>query len=250
MAEPASRAAPEAAVAPPVAPGGDPDSDGRANRAVQRSATLTLAAPAREIDRVATRAGVVAAELGGFVASSSVTSTSGGSLQLRVPSARLDAAIQRLSQLGDVRQLARQTEDITAASVSARERLAEARAERRGLLRQLEDADTVDESRSIRARLRIVGREIAAARDRARTVANRARYADLSVTLAVTRGGDDGAWTPGDAFRDALRVLEVIAGAALVALAVLSPLLLLGALWWVAHHGLARRRRERALDLA
>lgn len=237
---------------PPVRRAGDPDSDSRANRAVQRSATMTLSAPPREIDAVATRVGAVAADLGGFVASSSISSTDGGSLALRVPSVRLDAAIQRLSQLGDVRQLSRETEDITAVAVSARERLGDARTERRGLLGQLEDADTVNETRSIRARLRIVSREIAAARGRVRSVDNRARYADLAVTLVARAGdgADDGAWTPGDALRDALRVLEVIAGAALVALAVLSPLLLGAVLWWLARRGLVRRRRERALDAA
>ena len=236
----------------PPAPGGDPSSDGRRSRAVQRSASLTLAAPSREIDAVAAGAGRVAADLGGFVASSSISSTDGGRLELRVPSDRLDTAIQRLSRLGDVRELSRESLDITSQSVSARERLGDARAERRSLLRQLAAATTLNETESLRARLRIVSREIASARSAVRRVDNRARFADVGVTLTATRGAAEpgGAWTPRDALDDALRVLEVTAGVALVAAAVLLPFALAGALAALTRRGLHRRRRERALDMA
>jgi Domain of unknown function (DUF4349) len=181
-----------------------------------------------------------------------VTSSDGGSLQLRVPSAKLDTEIQRLSKLGKVRRLSRNTEDITAQVVSARGRLNEARAERKGLLRQLASATTINETDSIKARLRIVAREIAAARNSLRRVSNRANFADVAVTLVATRGASaaGGAWTPGDAFHDALRVLEVIAGVAVIAAAVLLPLLVAWLLGWLARRGLTRRRRERALDMA
>ena len=128
----------------------------RQNRSVERSATITLAAPRREIDGVASQIGDVTADLGGFVARSSVTSARGGALQLRIPSDKLDTAIQRLSKLAKVRDLSRSSEDITAQVVSARERLTDARAERKSLLRQLAAATTVNETESIRARLRIV----------------------------------------------------------------------------------------------
>ena len=146
------------------AKGGDPSSDRRDNRAQQLSASLTLAAPRREIDEVATQVGEVASNLGGFVQSSSVSSQEGGALDLRVPSDRLEQAIQRISRLGRVRELPRRSVDITANVVSARERLADARAERKSLLEQLANAVTVNETESIRARLEIVSREISRAR--------------------------------------------------------------------------------------
>ena len=225
----------------------------RRSRSVERSATITLAAPRRQIDRVATAIGDVTADLGGFVARSSVASSDGGSLKLRVPSDKLDIAIQRLSKLAKVRGLSRNTEDITAQVVSARERLTDARAERKSLLRQLANAVTVNETESIRARLRIVSREIASARNSLRRVNNRADFADVAVTLVAARGGSQeggGAWTPGDAWHDALRVLEVIAGVAVIAAAIAVPLLVAWLLGWLARRGVARRRRERALDMA
>jgi hypothetical protein len=241
----ADEAAPTVSRAPAIA-------DQARKRSVQRSAEITIAAPRREIDGVATSIGDVTASLGGYVARSSITSSSGGSLQLRVPSSKLDTAIQRLSKLGKVRQLSRNSEDITAQVVSARDRLREARAERKGLLRQLAGATTINETDSIKARLRIVAREIAAARTSLRRVSNRADFADVAVTLVTARAksGAAGAWTPGDAFHDALRVLEVVAGVAVIAAAILIPLLVAWLLGWLARRGVTRRRRERALDMA
>ena len=248
----APRSRDDAAVAPPTRPGGDPSSDPRPIREEQQSATLTLAAPRREIDSVASQVAQVTAELGGFVKSSSISSNRGGSLLLRVPTDRLDTAIERLSRLGRVRELSRQSVDITSSVVSARERLRDARTERKALLAQLADADTVNETESIRERLEIVSREIAAARRALRRVNNRANFADVSVSLVPSRAGDDdsGAWTPADAFDDALRVLEVAAGVALLAAAVLLPVALIWLLAWLARRGVSRRRRERALDMA
>jgi Domain of unknown function (DUF4349) len=241
----------DSALQPSSRAGGDPGSDRRRERAEQRSASLTVAAPRREIDTVSTQVGDVAADLGGFVQSSTISSQEGGSLELRVPSERLETAIQRISRLGRVRELSRRSVDITANVVSARERLSDARAERKSLLIQLANAVTVNETESIRARLEIVSREIASARRALRRVNNEANFANLSVAVVPRTGGDDeGAWTPGDAFDDALRVLEVAAGVAVIAAAVLLPLALIWLLAWLGHRTVVRRRRERALDMA
>jgi hypothetical protein len=236
------------------AAGGSPGTDARPNRDELHSAQLTLAAPPREIDRVADEARRIAGDLRGFVVSSNITSSEGGTVELRVPADRLDQAVRRLSDLARVRELSRQSRDITSSVVSARERLNDARAERESLLRQLAAATTVNETESIRARLRIVSRQIASARERLRSVNNQVRFADVAVRLEATRDGagneDEGAWTPADAFDDALRVLEVMAGVMLLALAVALPLLVAGGLGWGASRGLRRRRRERALDMA
>jgi hypothetical protein len=246
----AGQAAPESSAPPLRQSDGDPGSDARRTRSVERSAALTLATPPREIDGVASGIGRVASSLGGFVSASSITSSDGGTLDLRLPSSRLDDAIERISRLADVRRLSRESLDITSSVASARERLNDARAERKSLLRQLEDAVTVNETESIRARLRTVSREIARARTQLRRVNNRARFANVEVTLVAERGGaeEGGAWTAGDALDDAVRVLEV--AAAVLVIAVLLPLGIAALLAWLAHRALIRRRRERALDMA
>jgi len=244
----------------PVPPpgGGNPGSDSRANRRVERSAALTLGARAREIDAVADGVVRVTDSLGGFVASSSVYGSSGaeayGSFELRIPADRLQRALAELSRLAHVRERSQSSQDITAQTVSARDRLQEERRERQALLRQLGAAVTINETDSIKARLRLVNRRIAAARADLRRVDNRARFANVAVTLVADAGAGaapgDGTWTPGDALADALRVLEVALGVLLIALAVAIPLALVGGFGWLAARVAVRRRRERALDLA
>ena len=195
--------------------------------------------------------------VGGFVANSSVASGSGsgGSFELRIPNARLNKALAELSKLATVRERTQSSTDITAETVSARGRLREARREREGLLRALANATTLNETEAVKARLRSVNARIASARASVKRVANRAAYANVSVELVADRGGaaapiDDGRWTPGDALRDAVRVLEVAAGIAVIVLALLLPLALLAGLGALASRMFGHRRRERALDMA
>ena len=102
----------------------------------------------------------------------------------------------------------------------------------------------------MRARLRAVNRRI----DRNRTVLRslRERVSFSAVAVSVEPGGkadESGGWTIGDAARDALAVLGAVAGATIVALAVALPAGILALGGWLAYRALARRRRERALDV-
>jgi len=251
---------PAPGLAPPVPPGpggGSPGSDSRDARKQERSAALTLAAPPREIEAVGDAIVRVTDAVGGFVVSSSVAggSDAGGTFELRVPTARLPKALADLSRLAHVRERTQASRDITARSVSARERVREARLEREGLLRALARATTLNETESIRARLRTVNRALEAARASVRRVDNRAAFANVSVALVADRGsagaaGEGGRWTPADALDDALRVLEVAAGIALIVLSIVLPLAILAGLARAAARLGGRRRRERTLDAA
>lgn len=238
----------------PPRPGGG-RFDRRRTRKVEVSAALTLTARPGQLDRVAD--GIVRAtdRLGGFVVSSSVsTADQGGSgtFELRVPSGRLQRVLAELSRLAHVSDRQQATQDITAEHASARERLENARAERKSLLRRLERAGTDVEAQALRGRLADVGHRIRQAKADAARVNNRAAFSTVAVALSAdpdaAAAGDDGRWGPGDAARDALRVLEVAAGAILVGAAVLLPLTLLALLAALTMRATTRRRRERALD--
>ena len=69
-------------------------------------------------------------------------------------------AITELSKLAAVRERSQRSEDITAQAVSARTQLKDARTERKSLLVQLGEADTVLKTESIRARPRRFSRAI------------------------------------------------------------------------------------------
>jgi len=222
-------------------------------RKVERSALLDLATGAGNLDRVAD--GVVRATdaSGGFVASSQVDAgATGGTahFDLRVPTDRLDATLAVLSRLGHVRSRSQSTDDVTGAVVSARERLSDAKAERRALLRALGRARTSTQAEAIRARLRLARTEIASARGDLHALGRRTAFSSVSVTLSARGGGTSGggSFGPDDALNDAIRILGAVAGGLLVALAVLLPVAALVALVWLGARTLRRRSRERALD--
>jgi hypothetical protein len=242
----ASGTAPAPALAAPSAPA--------RQRRVERSTRLELTTP----DVQAASDGVVRATqaTGGYVQSSQVSTGDGrstASFVLRVPTSRLDDALARLSRLGHVRSLQQSADDITNLYNGASTRLAEARAERRGLLRALAKATTAAQITSLRARIADNRRALQRDQRELDAVRNRANYATIGLELtgvarkhaAVPSGGP---WTPGDAAHDAVRVLEVSAGVALVALAVLVPLTLVGAAGGFAAVAVRRRRREAALS--
>ena len=223
-------------------------------RRVERSTRLELTTT----DVQAASDGVVRATqaTGGFVQSSQVSTGDGrstASFVLRVPTSRLDDALARLSRLGHVRSLQQSADDITNVYNSASTRLAEARAERRGLLRALAKATTAAQITSLRARIADNRRALQRDQRELDAVRNRADYATIGLELtgvarkhAAAPGG--GSWTPGDAAHDAVRVLEISAGVALIALAVLVPLTLVGTAGGFAAVAVRRRRREAALS--
>jgi hypothetical protein len=239
-------------IPPPVPPGpGGGIARGQAERKVERAAQMTLSTEADRVQDVADRAIEVAEAHRGIVLSSQVNEGAGerarASLELAIPSERLEPALADLSDLADVKSRSDSSIDVTAPFVSARERLNDARAELESLLRQLAEAATPLEAESIRKRIRIVRDEVAAARAQFRSIARTVRFARVSVAVEGD-GSQAGAWTLGDALDDALRVLAVVLGVLLVSAAVLVPLALVVAAAWIGRQAWVRRRRETALD--
>jgi len=228
-------------------------------RKVERGAVLALRTSEGEFERTTAAVLTTVARFDGIVASSQIgeSDATGGeaTYDLRIPTDQLDRALAALSTLGHVTERSQILQDITAAFTSTQERLTDARAERRGLLRALERATTQGRIDSLKARLRAVSRRLAGLEGQLTSLRRRADLSRVDLTVrggAETGGttGGGGTWTPGDAAGDALRVLEVLAGVALVALAVLVPPALLGVALALAVRGGRRRRRENALDAA
>ena len=171
---------------------------------------------------------------------------------LRIPTARLTDALKRFGALADVARISQASEDITASVVSARDRLADARAERKALLRSLGRATTPGSIASLRARIAGNRAEIARAESDGRRLRARTDRARIDVTLSARGAAVDpdagGSWGPGDAARDAGRVLELLAGGVLVAGAVLLPLALAVGAATLGTRQLRRRRRDGALS--
>jgi len=258
-----SRAAPSVSPPPPAAssnpagPSTTAIAPARA-RKVERSAVLALRTPEGEFERTTDAVIATVSRFGGIVASSQIgaSDSMGGeaTFDLRIPTERLDRALAALSKLGHVTERNQSLQDITASFASAQERLTDARAERRGLLRALERATTQSAIASLKAQLRTVSTRISGVKAELSSLRRRADLSRVDLTVrgsgvsgGATGGGD---WTPGDAAADALRVIEVFAGVMLVALAVLAPLGLIAGLGVLVVRMGRRRRRESALDRA
>jgi hypothetical protein len=237
--------------APP--PGPLPQATARP-RKVERSADLELGAPRDRISAVAD--GIVHAteSAGGFVASSNVSTGTfaGASFTLRVPAGRLGRTISAISSLAHVRSLNQSSTDITGVVVSAQARLRDRLAERASLRSRLAHATDSTTAARLRKELDRVEMQVAAARRDLARQRSRASFSTLLVNVGVERkhAAPGAAWSPRDALHDAARVLEVSAGVAVIALAVALPVGLLAAAAWAAVRVGARRRRERALDMA
>lgn len=199
----------------------------------------------------------------GIVTSSMVTATNGpggyAEFQLSIPSAMLPQAMASLSTLRYARVASRTdtTQDVNDQYQTDVRALADARALRTSLLRQLANAVTQAQIDSLTARIHDAEASISSDEATLRGLNHQINYSQVSLTI---NGGPvpvplpvpskSGGFGIGQAAHDAGRVLTVAAGIALIGAAGLVPLALLGALaWWVAS-AVRRRRREQALDLA
>jgi nanoRNase/pAp phosphatase (c-di-AMP/oligoRNAs hydrolase) len=149
------------------------------------------------------------------------------------------------------------TQDVNNAFNTATRRLADAQALHTSLLKQLAAAVTTEQVDSLHAQIRDNERTIAGDESALAILKHRISFSSISLTInARTQAAGGGGHSGGGGFtlrkaaHDAGRVLVVVAGVVLIALAVLIPIgLVLALAWWIGAL-LTHRRRERALDLA
>jgi hypothetical protein len=212
------------------------------------SAALGLSTDSSKLQGAADGVVDVTSRYDGFVDSSDVHV--GGSnghafFTLRVPAAHLRDALDDLSGLGRVVSRDEGSANVTGAYVDAGKAYRQAQAKVNSLLAQLRSAGPT-EAAAIRQQLITARQELAAARTALRGVKGRVTYAPVTVQIRADSG--DGSWSIGDAADDAVGVLESIAGATLITLAVLLPLAALLAFGWLGAREFSRRRREAFLD--
>jgi hypothetical protein len=230
-------------------------SPGTEQRKVDRDVSMRLSAAPDDVRDVSDQVISIARGAGGIVVSSQVTEQgkeSTATLELSIPSGKLDGAIDELSDLAHVDSLNETTQDITHPFVTARDDLNDALAERKSLLQALESASTATEADALRAQIHDASKRIATARARYENVARQARWSTVSVEVVADRDAqpaDDESGFSGW-LDDAKTTLTDVAGVLLVTAAIVVPLGILLALGWLVLSRARSRRRERALDLA
>jgi hypothetical protein len=250
---PASAANGASGTAVPLAPPAN-------GRKVIQGAQLALSTSPTRLDEVAQEVFVVVGQVQGIVNSSTVTATSGpggyAQFQLSIPSGSLPRAMASLSSLryAEVTSRTDTTQDVNDQYQADVRALADARALRTSLLKQLANATTQAQIDSLTARIHDAEASISSDEATLRGLNHQINYSQVGLTInggpvPVIAQSGSGGFGIGRAAHDAGRVLTVAAGIALIGVAALLPIALLGALaWWVATM-LRRRRREQALDL-
>jgi Domain of unknown function (DUF4349) len=220
-----------------------------ANRVQEKSASMTLATGSDQVADVAQEASDVTERYGGIVDAMSVRTDKDGdaraNLALRIPTENLGAGLGELSDLADVESRDEALLDITKSYNAAGKRFNHAQRRVNELVAALAGADDPAEIAGLKADLRIARQRLAAARAELRDNKQRGNFSRIRLT--VISKADSGS-TLGNAADDAVDVLEAIAGATLIGLAVLVPLGALGAALWFGSARVRRRRRESILD--
>jgi hypothetical protein len=238
-------------------PAVQPPSNGRK---IVQGAQLALTTTSGRIDQVAQEVFTVIGQVRGIVSSSTVTASSGpggyAQFQLSIPSSELSQAMTSLSSLRYARVASRTdtTQDVNNQYQADVRKLGDARALRTSLLKQLADATTQTQIDSLTARIHDAEASISSDEATLRGLTRQISYSHVLVTInggpvPVPVAGSHSGFGIGRAAHDAGRVLTVAAGIALIAVAALVPLALLGGLAWWISSAVRRRRREQALDL-
>lgn len=226
---------------------------GADRRAIERDAELVLRTQPGEIGKASREVFDAIHAANGVVLSSSVRDQRGESsarFQLLVPSARLGDTLASLSQIAEVRSRHESTLDITAPTVSVKDRLKDSEATIEGMLAQLGATEGYEERALLERQLRHERQRAAVLRSQLDELQRRADFARISLRIESGTDADaivSGRWGVDDALHDAGRILAISAGVAVVALAVIGPIALIALLTWLAQRIWLRQRRERVL---
>ncbi|MDO9356029.1 MAG: DUF4349 domain-containing protein [Solirubrobacteraceae bacterium] len=226
-------------------------------RRVEQSVEMSVRVKSGGLDEAAGKVGDITRRAGGFVADSEVSMRTRGAgsatFTLQVASSKLDAAIGSLSDLGTVTRQDQQSVDITSSFDTANQRLGDAKAVRKALLRSLDKADSAGAIAALRTRIADNRKTIAGLESEILQLDRRTNLTTIGLSLNAPSGDapsgdDDGRWTIGDALGDAGSVLGTVGGVLIVAIAVLLPFALIGGLGWSVYLVRRKRARDGALD--
>ena len=168
-----------------------------------------------------------------------------GTVVMRIPANKLEAALADLRELGKVVTTSTTAEDVSAQIVDIDARVRTLEAEELQLVELLRRASGVSQTLEVRDRLNAVRQEIESYKAQKEFYANQVEYSTINATLFES--GADDPDDPGDgilldAWRTALRAGLTIVAGALVVLGGLVPLAAIGLAAWFAIRAYRRRR--------
>jgi hypothetical protein len=223
------------------------------NRRVARDVKITLATPPEDLQETSNRIVEVADSYNGIVMRSSVSDgddgNAGARFTLMIPSGRVEAAVAELSGVADLRSRSQQAVDVTAPTLSTRDRLKTARARVESLLVELAGSETEEARVIVERRLRNARRTVSFLSTRLERLDRQVALTPVNVVVEAEDGSGSGVsgWDLGDAIEDAGNLLAISAGVALIALAIAIPVGLMVLVALAINRAWLRRSRDRAL---
>ncbi|HUG89047.1 MAG TPA: DUF4349 domain-containing protein [Actinomycetota bacterium] len=203
---------------------------------VIKTAEIALEIERGEFKAALQQATAVASAEGGFVLSSGVEGREArrGSIVLRIPSDRFEAALASLRDLGSVGRERVSGEDVGQEFVDLEARLRNLRAQEAVLLRLMNEAQTVTDTIRVQKELTGIQLEVEQIRGRLRYLHDQASFGTISVSMA-----EAGVVAPGEpgiiaqAWERAVEGFLAVIGGLITALGVLVPIAVLALLGWV-----------------
>lgn len=154
-------------------------------RVILRSARQTI--ETRDVRGAVTQVEAIARSAGGHVESSSVTDTRGANVSLRIPSAGLDATMDRIAALGDETERRVSARDVTEEVVDLQAVLANKTALRDRLRALLAQAKDVKDIVAVEEQLTRLQGELDSMEGRLKSIRSQADLAALEVDLEPAR---------------------------------------------------------------
>lgn len=223
------------------------------NRQVARDVKITLATTPEALQETSNRIVEVADSYDGIVMRSTVSDgeqgEAGARFDLMIPSGNAEDAVAELSGVADLRSRSQQSVDITAPTLTARERVRNARARVESLLAELAEATSDEERAAIEWKLRNARSSISWLTTRLDRLEREVSLTPVAVVVETGEGSgpDASGWSLGDAVEDAGNLLSISAGVALIALAIAIPIGLMVLIALAINRAWLRRSRDRAL---
>ena len=212
---------------------------------VVKHATIDVRVGAKHLADQFAKAQALAGFLGGYVEQSD-QSRGLGSVTMRVPVARFDEAVARLSGLGKRTGLSERGDDVSAAFSDLEARVRNLAAQEGVLQDLMRQARSIADTITVQQQLSQVRGEIEQLTGQRNLLDNQTSLATVAATLhangVAPAPREHSRSTLGQAWKNALNVAVAIVGGTMVVLGALIPLGLLAALvvggWWIV-----RRRR-------
>jgi hypothetical protein len=209
-----------------------------------RSAEVRVAV--RDFDRGWRDANDIASRYNGDIVDSKTTQAGDriarGTVVMRIPALKLDAALDALRDLGTLARLDTSGDDIAEQLGDVKERVSEARTEEEQLLDLERRASTVSEQLEVRRRLEEHRKNLDSLKTKQKSFEDQIDFATVSATIYEDSSVDTNDGIVANAFETSSRIALTMFAGILVVIGAVLPLAVLALAVWVVARTIRRRR--------